>query len=125
MADSGQQDLEEMLKIVVNKYATAKVVVNPEITQKVQAAESAAIAKYLQCVCCFTWPVVCVVNEWNFIFSNITPPPHLQAAYPKSKMFNQLFAFLGSLISKKRSRRRPLPSKRMLDLLLQRKELLL
>ncbi|VDK40521.1 unnamed protein product [Taenia asiatica] len=48
VADSGSQDLEEMLKFVVNKYATSKVVVNPEITQKVQAAESAAIAKYLQ-----------------------------------------------------------------------------
>ncbi|KAL5971347.1 hypothetical protein TSMEX_000910 [Taenia solium] len=48
VADSGSQDLEEMLKFVMNKYATSKVVVNPEITQKVQAAESAAVAKYLQ-----------------------------------------------------------------------------
>ncbi|KAL5106516.1 Apoptosi regulator BAX [Taenia crassiceps] len=48
VADSETKDLEEMLKFMANKYATPKVVVNPEITQKVQAAESAAIAKYLQ-----------------------------------------------------------------------------
>nr|CDS23328.1 hypothetical protein EgrG_000084200 [Echinococcus granulosus] len=47
LADLEKPDLEGMLKSMVNKYTATKVVVNPEITQKVQAAESAAIAKYL------------------------------------------------------------------------------
>uniref|UniRef100_A0A0R3WLP4 t-SNARE coiled-coil homology domain-containing protein n=1 Tax=Hydatigena taeniaeformis TaxID=6205 RepID=A0A0R3WLP4_HYDTA len=46
--DSRSLDLEEILKSVASKYATTKVVVNPEITQKMQAAETEAIAKYLR-----------------------------------------------------------------------------
>ena len=34
----------------MNGYSAVKVVVNPEITKKVQAAETAAISKYLECV---------------------------------------------------------------------------
>ena len=42
------QDLKEMLKGMINTYSTDKIVVNPEINQKIQAADAAAVNKYLQ-----------------------------------------------------------------------------
>lgn len=42
--------LSVMLKGLQNNYLTTKVVVNPEISQKIQAAESVALAKYMEYV---------------------------------------------------------------------------
>uniref|UniRef100_A0A0R3SYW7 Pinin_SDK_memA domain-containing protein n=1 Tax=Hymenolepis diminuta TaxID=6216 RepID=A0A0R3SYW7_HYMDI len=46
--EAENQDPATTLKEMLKNYSTTKVVVNPEICQKIQSAESAALAKYME-----------------------------------------------------------------------------